>query len=78
MREALPREIQELADKQFARLKENPTHPSLRFKRIGSVWSVRVGRSYRAIGIEDEDDMVWVWIGSHKEYDLLLKQARKQ
>lgn len=42
----LPAEIQELADKNFALLKENTLHPSLHFKRIEGpkqLWSVRVG-----------------------------------
>lgn len=40
----LPLEVRELADKNFALLKANPQHPSLHFKKIGRLWSVRVGR----------------------------------
>ena len=39
----LPEPIQNLADKNFAFLKENPNHPSLRLKKVGFYWSVRVG-----------------------------------
>jgi len=39
----LPVTIRELADKNFGLLRTDPHHPSLRFKRIGAYWSVRVG-----------------------------------
>jgi hypothetical protein len=53
-------------------LAENPGHPSLRFKKVGSFWSARVGRDYRALAVEDGADFVWVWIGAHDEYDRLI------
>jgi mRNA-degrading endonuclease RelE of RelBE toxin-antitoxin system len=71
----LPKEVQELADKNFALLKANPRHPSLDFKRIGKtkhLWSVRVGAHYRALGAEKPEGIVWFWIGPHAEYDKLL------
>lgn len=66
---ALPAEIRELADKNYELLKDNPRHPSLQLKRIDELWSVRVGRHYRALGIEVPDGIQWVWIGSHADYD---------
>jgi hypothetical protein len=54
--DALPSHVRDLADKNFALLKQNPKHPSLRFKRLmGDVWSVRVGRDYRALAMERKD-----------------------
>ncbi|MCW5852833.1 MAG: hypothetical protein KIT87_22365, partial [Anaerolineae bacterium] len=47
----LPAEIRDRADKNFELLKAEPHHPSLHFKKIGKLWSVRVGRRYRALGI---------------------------
>ncbi|MBK6999214.1 MAG: hypothetical protein IPH35_04300 [Rhodoferax sp.] len=69
---ALPAEIQELADKNYGLLKENPRHPSLQLKRIEELWSVRVGKHYRAIGIDAPDGIQWIWIGSHAEYDKFI------
>ena len=69
----LPESIQDLADKNFSLLKENPKHPSLRFKKVGPYWSVRVGLSYRALGKERKEGIILMWIGSHAEYDQLLK-----
>lgn len=50
--EALPKTVRALADKNFALLKSDPTHPSLHFKRIGRLWSVRVGERYRVLGTD--------------------------
>ncbi|MYC34649.1 MAG: hypothetical protein F4X64_15915 [Chloroflexi bacterium] len=65
----LPESVQRVARRNFEQLKDNPRHPSLRFKKVGAYWAVRVGRSYRALALEDGDDFVWFWIGRHDEYD---------
>jgi hypothetical protein len=70
--EKLPLEIRDLADANFALLKENRRHPSLHFKKINQVWSVRVGRKYRALAFEDNGSLIWFWIGTHAEYDRLI------
>jgi hypothetical protein len=46
-----------------------PCHPSLHFKRIGELWSARVGEHYRALAIEVPLGLRWFWIGTHSEYD---------
>ena len=69
----LPENIRGLADKNFALLKENARHPSLRLKKAGNFWSARVGLGYRALGKERPEGIVWVWIGSHADYDSMLK-----
>jgi hypothetical protein len=70
----LPEPIQRLADKNYELLRQNPQHPSLHFKQIGRFWSVRVGIGYRALAVEVPDGLVWFWIGSHAEYDQLVRQ----
>lgn len=72
MYHALPLEIRALADKNYLLLKSDPFHPSLHFKKIGSLWSVRIGRNYRALAREKEQGLFWFWIGSHADYDKLL------
>lgn len=37
----LPEMVRAQADKQFVLLKQNPAHPSLRFKKVGPYWSAR-------------------------------------
>lgn len=69
----LPGPIRKLADKSYELLKSNPRHPSLHFKRIGELWSVRVGEQYRALGIDDEPEGIyWIWIGTHADYDKMI------
>lgn len=68
----LPASVRKLADKNFELLKADPHHPSLHFKRIDNLWSVRVGKHYRALGLNESDAVVWFWIGSHSDYDNLV------
>jgi len=69
----LPENIQQLARKNYELLKANPSHPSLKFKKVGKFWSARVGLSHRVLAAEDGKDFIWVWIGAHDEYDRLIK-----
>ena len=69
----LPNDIQELADRCYELLKQNSRHPSLHFKKVGQFWSVRIGIHYRALAVENDGEMAWFWIGSHAEYDQLLR-----
>jgi hypothetical protein len=69
---ALPIDVQKLADKNFELLKADARHPSLHFKKIDQLWSVRVGAHYRALGVDRDDAVVWFWIGSHADYDKLV------
>lgn len=68
----LPPDVRDLADKNFQLLKADSKHPSLHFKKIGKLWSVRVGAHYRALGLDKTEGVVWFWIGSHADYDKLL------
>lgn len=69
----LPHSIQNLADKNFDILKKNPKHPSLHLKKVERYWSVRVGQKHRALAIELKEGLLWFWIGTHPEYDKLIK-----
>ncbi|PON16423.1 hypothetical protein C2W62_18580 [Candidatus Entotheonella serta] len=71
--EALPKSIQELADQNYELLKANSRDPSLQLKKVGRYWVVRVGLHYRALSVEVDDGLLWFWIGSHAEYDRLIK-----
>jgi hypothetical protein len=71
--ENLPSAIQQVADKNFELLKADPKHPSLHLKKAGKYWSVRVSMKYRALGVEVDENVLWFWIGTHAEYDRMLK-----
>lgn len=53
-------------------LKQDPSHPSLHFKKVGRYWSVRIGIGYRALARIESESLIWFWIGTHAEYDKLL------
>lgn len=73
----LPERIKKTARKNYRLWKQNPQHPSVEFKKLNtgsSVYSVRAGIGWRAVGVmKDNETVVWFWIGSHAEYDKLLK-----
>ena len=73
---SLPADIREQARSSYQLFTDNPHHPSLHFKQVHDqepVFSARVGRSYRAVAFrEDEDVIVWFWIGPHEQYETLL------
>ena len=75
--EALPDQIQRRAKVAYQRFQRDPYHPGLQFKQVHdneSIYSVRINRDYRAVGVRDADEIVWFWIGSHSDYDNLLSQ----
>jgi len=72
----LPKNLQARADFCFATLRENPRHPSLRLKRVGKLWSLRINNRYRALGVPQPEHILWHWIGSHVEYDKILRRLR--
>jgi len=74
---ALPAEIQHRARKAYQHWRQNPCHPSLHFKKVGKVWSARVDDNYRVLAHVIGDTTYWFWIGSHAEYERLLRQYRK-
>jgi hypothetical protein len=69
----LPEAVQELANRNFQTLKADPKHPSLHFKKVGTFWSARIGLDHRAIAVEDGPDFIWVWIGTHDEYERMIR-----
>ncbi len=72
--ENLPESVQTVARKNFQLLKDDPSHPSLHFKKVGKLWSVRAEINHRALAVQEGADFIWVWIGPHDEYRRLIKQ----
>jgi hypothetical protein len=70
----LPESVRRIADENYELLKRDPSHPSLHFKNIGGFWSVRIGIHYRALAVQHESDLVWFWIGHHRNYDRLISK----
>ncbi len=74
---ALPEEVRQQARQAYALFQQDPHHRSLRFRQVHPnrpIFSVRVGLHYRVVGIREDNDIFWFWIGSHAQYDHLLSQ----
>ena len=74
---ALPFVAKKKAKDAYQRWKKNQFHPTLSFKQIHPtepVFSVRISKSYRALGRKEKNTMIWFWIGSHEVYNNLLRQ----
>lgn len=73
----LPKDVQEKARRAFELWKSDSNHPSLKFKQVHStepIYSVRIGLGWRALGIREDDTMIWFWIGSHADYDEMISK----
>lgn len=73
----LPEQTRRQAREAYKFFKQNPYHPSLRFKQIHPakpIYSVRITIDFRAVGTRDGDEIVWFWIGSHTDYDKLISR----
>jgi hypothetical protein len=72
---AAPAAIQAKAQSAYRLWAQNTAHPSLRFKKVHNtlpIYSVRIDRDWRAVGILKEGVLVWFWIRPHSEYEKLL------
>ena len=72
----LPKEIKSQAKEAFVKFQRDPYHPGLNFKRVHSrkpIYSVRISRDYRALGVLEDGEIIWFWIGSHTDYETVLR-----
>ena len=72
---ALDPRAREATRRAYRLFAENPDHPSLRFKKLGGydhVWSVRINEQFRAVCERRGDTVIWVWVGSHNDFDKLF------
>lgn len=69
---ALPDEVRQAARNAYRQFAVDSAHPGLHFHRLQAapnLWSVRITRDYRAVGMLVGDTITWFWIGSHSEFD---------
>lgn len=72
----LAEDVKSRADSAYELWQINPHAHGLYFKRVGKkrpVYSVRIGSGYRALGVLQGDAVIWFWIGTHDEYEGILK-----
>ena len=72
----LPQHVQKQAREAYLAWSRGPWQPSLQFKQIHAtrpIFSVRIGLDWRAVCIRSGDQAIWYFIGSHADYDRLIK-----
>ncbi|MBV6478943.1 MAG: hypothetical protein HGGPFJEG_01700 [Ignavibacteria bacterium] len=73
----LPKKIKNQARAVFKVWETKPDQKSLKFKKIHSkenIYSIRIGLNWRAVGVKNDEQMIWFWIGSHSDYNNLIKR----
>ena len=73
---ALPEHVRGRARQAYRQFRRDPTHPGLQFKQVHPrrpIYSARVGLGYRALAVREGETVIWFWIGTHAEYDQLLR-----
>lgn len=72
----LPSDIKQRAYKAYRLWRANPFAGGLRFKRVSEqepIYSIRIGRGYRALGMLQGDTIYLYFIGNHDDYEQELK-----
>ena len=70
-------EVQEQASRAYSIWRIDPYHNNLQFKRVSQrqpIYSARIGIGYRTLGLLENDQIYWFWIGTHAEYDGLFRR----
>ena len=74
--QSLPEQIRRQARTAYQLFRDDPRHPSLQFKRVHRtlpIYSARVSLDYRAVCALSGDQIIWFFVGSHADYERLLK-----
>ncbi len=75
--EKLDETVQKQAQASYRLFCKNPQHPSLHFKNVHDslpIYSARVSLNHRAVGILENNEIIWFWIGPHDAYEKLLSR----
>jgi hypothetical protein len=73
----LPLSVRQAARDAYKQFTKDPYHPSLHFKQVHPskpIYSVRINIDYRAVGVRQEDTVIWFWIGSHADYNKMISE----
>lgn len=72
--EKLPIPLQKLTDNNFTVMKQYPNHPLLRLLKIEKIISMRIGSRVRALAYEDGETVIWFWVGTYRQYKVLVDE----
>lgn len=71
--ERLPVPVRRLTDNGFAIIRQYPRHPLLRLLTFDDYVSMRIGSRHRALAVQENDTLIWFWIGTYTEYRRLFE-----
>ena len=74
----LPKIIKFQAFIAYRRWRDNPYQKGLYFKQVGQrvpIYSARINRGWRVLGLKKGNTMHWYWIGPHDEYEKMINKA---
>jgi hypothetical protein len=72
----LSAEARKQARQAYEQFRNDPFSPGLHCEEVHAqkhIWSARITRNIRALGIRDRDEITWYWIGTHREYEKRMK-----
>ncbi|MEO7297945.1 MAG: hypothetical protein ABI042_05135 [Verrucomicrobiota bacterium] len=72
----LPPHVQKQAQEIYIAWMRDPWQPNLHFKQIHAtrpIFSARIGIDWRAVCLRSGDNALWYFIGSHADYNKLIK-----
>jgi hypothetical protein len=72
----LPKAVQERAQEYYKKWWKDPA--SIEFRPLNAnakIWRASLPEGYRAMGEERGDTIVWFWIGSHSDYNNMIKKV---
>ena len=59
----LPPAIRKLVDRDLELLNKSSPVPALHLRKDGLIWSMNIGARHTALGLDDNDRVIWYWIG---------------
>lgn len=72
----LPEDVKARTRTAYRAWLSDPFSPGLQYRCVHPtepVYSVRIGLHYRAVALVEHEVATWFWIGSHSDYDRLLR-----
>ena len=72
----LPKNVRKCVPRKFEMLQRDPRYPSLCLSKVGTFWSIKISKQYRALAVKDNGTLFWEWIGLHDEYVRRIRQSK--
>ncbi len=71
----LPTAVRKMTVEAYRKFCDDPYQSGLRFKKLKNsddLYSVRLNRSYRAVGVVADAEIIWFWIGTKQAFEKIF------